>query len=175
MPEATDDISAIDPNLWGEKVGTHHPAENLTWGQFREALRRGHQLEPPEDVPCIPFTSYFQRHAGFGGFHTISSLSSHIIRKHKLTLDGFNVLTEAQEVAVFQAWQEGYSDEDYNDEPLSFGVRLRGHTDFINEVCGVMNRAFAIQTIENRYVMKDYEHQPEKSTSRVTYRIWPIR
>jgi hypothetical protein len=172
-PEATSEVRAFGSELWEEEVGTHHPAENLTWEQFREALRDGHHLEPPDDGPCVPFASYRQRHAGFLGFHTIASLSSSIIRDQELTLDGFSVFADGKQIARFEAWQEGFPDEDYNDESLSFGVRLRVRTDFVEKLCRDSDRAFATRTVENRFVMKDYEQNPEESCSSVSIHVWP--
>ena len=155
-------------------MGTHHPEENLTWQQFREALRNGHLLEPDEDESCLPFVSFCERRNGFLGFHMITSLSSKIIREQNLRFDGYSVLANEERVAFFEAWQEGYSDEDYNDEPLSFGVRLRVNTNFIQQVCQKMGRAFAIRTIENRFVLKNYQSKPVESCSCKSIRIWPI-
>jgi len=174
IPERVDDIASFDMDFWGEKVCTHHSDENLTWQQFREALLDGHQLEPDGNEACLPFASYFDKHAGFLGFHTITSLSSKIIREQNLRLDGYSVFADEERVAFFDAWQEGYPDEDYNDDPLSFGVRLRVNTKFVNQVCQNMGRAFAIRTIENRFVLKDYQPKPVESCSYTSIRVWPI-
>jgi hypothetical protein len=174
VPERIDDVASFDPALWGEVVVTHHPAENLTWQQFREALRDGHQLEPDGDEVCLHFVSYSESHAGFLGFHTIASLSSWIIREQNLKLDGLSALADDEHVAHFEAWQEGYSDEDYNDEPLSFGVRLCVRAEFIEKVCRDTGRPFAIRTVENRFVLKDYQQEPAESCSYTSIRVWPI-
>lgn len=174
VPETVDDIASFDQEDWGEKVATHHLAENLTWQQFRDALLNGHPLEPLGDEGCQPFVSYCRRHPGYLGFHTIASLSSRIIRDQDLRLDGFSVFAAEERIAFFEAWQEGYSDEDYNDSPLSFGVRLRVNTQFITRLCKSMGRAFAIQTIENRFIMKDYQPEPEKTKSVTSICVHPI-
>jgi hypothetical protein len=174
VPERIDDVASFDPDLWEEVVGTHHPAENLTWQQFREALRDGHQLEPDGKNACLPFVSYSERHSGFLGFHAIASLSSWIIREQNLKLDGFSVVADDEHVAHFEAWQEGYSDEDYSDEALSFGVRLRVRAEFIKKVCRDTGRPFAIRTVENRFLLKDYQQKPAESYSYTSIRIWPI-
>ena len=174
VPERIDDVASFDPALWEEVVGTHHPEENLTWQQFRDALRDGHQLEPESDEACLPFVSYCERHAGFLGFHTITSLSSKIIREQKLQLDGSSVFADEERVAYFEAWQEGYPDDDYDDEPLSFGVRLRVNTNYVKQVCQSMGRTFAIRTTENRFVLKDYQREPAESCSYTSIRVWPI-
>jgi hypothetical protein len=174
IPERIDDVASFDLDFWGEKVGTHHPAENLTWQQFREALREGHKLEPDGDAACLPFVSYHERQAGFLGFHTIASLSSWIIRGQNLKLDGFSALANDEHIAHFEAWQEGYPDEDYNDEPLSFGVRLRVRSEFIEQVCRDTGRAFAIRTVENRFVLKDYQQNPAESSSYTSICVWPF-
>ena len=174
VPERIDDVASFGGAFWGEEVGTHHPAENLTWQQFREALRDGHQLEPDGDDDCFPFVSYKQMHVGFLGFHSIASLSSKIIRDQKLRLNGFSVFADDERVAYVEAWQEGYPDEDYNDEPLSFGVRLRVHSDFVKKMCREAGRAFATRTVENRFVMKDYKSEPEESSSSISIRAFPL-
>jgi hypothetical protein len=174
VPEEVNNIASFDPDLWGEKVGMHHPAENLTWQQFRKALREGHQLEPDGDEACLPFVSYNERHTGFLGFHTIASLSSKIIREEGLVLDGHSVLLNEERVAFFEAWQEGYPDEDYNDVPLSFGVRVFVSAKFVKRVCQNMGRAFAVQTIENRFVLKNYQPEPAEYCSSTIFRVWPV-
>jgi hypothetical protein len=97
-----------------------------------------------------------------------------IIREQNLKLDGFSVLADDEHVAHFEAWQEGYPDEDYNDEPLSFGVRLRVRAEFIAKVCRDAGRPFSVRTVENRFVLKDYQQDPEKSCSYTSIRVWPI-
>ena len=174
VPEEVDNIVSFNPDFWGEKVGTHHPAENLTWQQFREALRDGHQLEPNGNDAYLPFVSYNERHTGFLGFHTIASLSSKIIRDENLSLEGFSAFADGERVAYFEAWQEGYPDEDYNDVPLSFGVRVFVSTKFVKRVCQNMGRAFAIRTIENRFVLKDYQPEPAESCSSTIFCVWPV-
>src|SRR5690606_22372464 len=89
--EAVGEIVAIESARWGEQVGTHHPAENLTWGQFCDALLVGHQLEPDGEDPCIPVVAYKENHVGFLGFRTVASVSSRLIREFGLTINGFDV------------------------------------------------------------------------------------
>lgn len=174
FPNKIDDIASFNPALWEEAVVTYHPAENLTWQQFREALYNGHLLKPDSDNACLPFVSYSERHTGFLGFHMIASLSSWIIREQNLKLDGFSVLADDEQVAHFEAWQEGYSDENYNDEPLSFGIRLRVRAEFVKKFCRNTGRAFAIRTVENRVLLKDYQPEPAESCSYTSIRVWPI-
>ena len=174
IPAAIAEITSFESASWGEKVGTYHPAENLTWQQFREALRDGHQLEPDGQEACLPFISYSEKYAEFLGFHTIASLSSLIIRGQNLGLDGFSVKADGDDVAHFEAWQEGYADEDYNEQPLSFGVRLRVRSKFITKVCQDTGRSFAIRTVENRFILKDYQSEPKESCSHASIRVWPV-
>ncbi len=172
-PEGVKDIESFSHDCWGEKVCTHHPAENLTWQQFREALISGHLREPDGVEGCVPFVSYCHRHVGFLGFHSIANLSSRIIREHNLRLDGLAVFAGEERVAFFEAWQGGYSDEHYNNKPLSFGVRLRVSAQFIMRVCQGIGRAFAIRTIENRFVVKQHQREPEESGSILSICVHP--
>lgn len=174
VPEEVDNITSFELDSWGEKVGTHHPSENLTWQQFRDALNNGHQLEPDGYGASVPFVAFCEKNNGFLGFHTIASLSSKIIRDQELWLDGFSAFSDEECVACFEAWQEGYPDEDYNDVPLSFGVRLRVRTKFVKKVCQTMGRAFATQTIENRFILKDYQAEPSDSSSRTSIDVYPV-
>ena len=77
-------------------------------------------------------------------------------------------------VAFIESWQEGYSDEDYRDEPLSFGVRLKVCREFIEKVKSDSGRAFATRTIENRFALKDYSSKPELSSSSCQIFVWPV-
>jgi len=173
VPEIVDDIASVHSESWEERVLSYHPAENLTWQQFRNALLEGHQLEPDGNTECLPFASYSEKHVGFLGFHTIASLSSKIIRNHDLRMDGFSVFAGKECVAHYEAWQEGYSDEDYSDDALSFGVRLRVSTQFVENVCQSMGRIFAIRTIENRFVLEDYQSKPQESRSILSVCVFP--
>ncbi|MCE9545154.1 MAG: hypothetical protein K8T25_06510, partial [Planctomycetia bacterium] len=173
-PEAIDRIAEVESECWAEEVGTHHPAENLTWRQFREALLSGHQLEPLESQGCLPFTAFKEKHIGFLGFHATASFSSHLFRTFSLVFNGVDVFDGDDRVGRFEAWQEGYPDEDYDDQPLAFGVRFQVTRHFVQKVCEKLSCAFAVRTIENRFVMEAYKQEPAEKCSRTTLRVWPI-
>jgi hypothetical protein len=173
-PEMIDEITEFETQYWGEEVGTHNPGENLTWRQFRDALLFGHELEPDENEVCLPFVAYKDENGGFLGFHTIASFSSHVIREFSLACDGFDVFDSNDRVGYFEAWQEGYPDEDYNDQPLSVGVRFRVRADFVRKVVRSSGRAFAVRTIENRFVMKDHKQEPAEQSSSTLIQVWPL-
>ena len=86
-PQAVGNLSRFDESEWQEKVITYHPAENLTWQQYREALLKGHFGESSVDEDILPFVSHKQCFAEFVGFHTIACLSSKIIRSEELEID----------------------------------------------------------------------------------------
>ena len=174
MPSAIDNIASFETQCWIEPVVTHHPEENLTWKQYREALRHEHHRESDFEGACFPFVSCQRRHAGFLGFRVIASLSSWIIQEQNLKLDGFSVFANGEQVAHFEAWQEGYSNEAYCNEPLSYGVRVRVRRKFVESVCQNTGRQFAIRTVENRYLLKDYKPDPVESCSRTSICVWPI-
>jgi hypothetical protein len=173
-PESIEQIVDVGSQSWGEEVVTHHPAENLTWSQFRNALANGHKLEGAIDEPCIPLVARKGRRIGFMGFHTIASFSSRIIREFALSLNGFDVIEGSERVGRFEAWQEGYSDEDYVDEPLSFGVRFQVRATFLRKICDNWGRALAVRNVENRFVMKDNKQEPVEQRSRTAISIWPL-
>ena len=173
-PESINEVTEFRQQGWGEVVYTHHPLEDLTWRQFRDALLYGYEYEQGGNGACVPFVAYKESHPGFLGFHTIASFSSHVIREFTLVLNGFEVFDNDDHVGHFEAWQEGYPDEDYNDQPLSFGVRFSVRSDFVRKVAHSSGRAFAVQTIENRFLMKDYKKEPDEQSSSTTIKLWPL-
>ena len=173
-PESINEVTEFRQQGWSEVVCTHHPSENLTWHQFRDALLYGHEYEQGGNGVCVPFVAYKESHPEFLGFHTIASFSSHVIREFALVFNGLDVFDGDDHVGHFEAWQEGYSDEDYNDQPLSFGVRFSVRSDFVRKVAHSSGRAFAVQTIENRFLMKDYQKKPDEQRSSTTVKLWPL-
>lgn len=172
-PEFCHSISGFPATCWQEFVVTHHLAENLTSPQFRDAIVNGHLAEP-ENSPCLPFVATKEKHAGFLGYHSLCSFASRIVRDFRLAFDGHSVFDKGNRVAFFEAWQEGHSDEDYNDEPLSYGVRFQVCSDFIKKVQGDTGFAFATRTIENRFALDDYSPEPEMRSSNCQISVWPL-
>lgn len=174
IPEFISDVLNFPSLCWKEEVVTHHPSENLTLNQFRDAIINGHLSEHDPSSPCQPFVAAKAKHTAFLGFHTLCSLASITVRDFKLSFDGDSIFEGEECVAFIESWQEGYSDEDYRDEPLSFGVRLKVSREFVEKVKTATGRAFATRTIENRFSLQDYSSQPELSSSNCQITIWPV-
>lgn len=170
-PSHADELRVVGDEFWAESVCTHHPAENLTLEQFREALTNGHEWEADPNAPFIPLVGYKDCFAGFVGFKTIASFSSAIFKRFDLDYRGFDVFHADKLVGRFIAWQEGFPNNDYDDEPLSHGVRFQAKSEFIDSVCKEFASSLAHRTVESRQILDEYKPTPKQESERSSLRF----
>ncbi len=132
----------------------------ITLAQARETLLRTRtdnlDVDRHESIPLIaehenPFT--------FLGYRNICSLASFILRDLELSFEVFDLLKNGQRVAAYEVWQEGYQDESYTREKLSFGVRLRVRCELLAEICNRYNRIVCTHIHEKRGYFKSIHDQ----------------
>jgi len=173
-PDILSAIEELHSSICDEEIVLFHPGENITWEQLVKAIlgAEGAQLDP--EMPLDDLVSFKQRHAGFYGFHSIAGFSADLLAKFPITFDGLRVLHQGETVGLLEAWQEGYPDEEYSDEPLSTGVRFRASGEFVRKICLSASKALAVQTVENHFVMEHYSKSPKKQSSAMSIEVWPV-
>jgi hypothetical protein len=124
--------------------------------------------------PSLPAVAVSLTHADFLGFHTLASFSSLVFESVTLTCRGFDVFRDAERVGFFEAWQEGYPDEEYNDQPMAYGVRFRAQAKFIQQLCQLWGRAFAVRETEHRWLFKSFQRDPVRSKSLTKITVLPF-
>lgn len=144
-------------------------ALSITWEQARDVLTvRGKEyLELGED--CLPLIAMHQNPPSFLGYFGVCTLTSFIINEFSLSFNGFDLSREGKIVAKYEAWEEGYQDEQYTREKLSLGMRLRIRRDFLAEVCRRYGRMLCIRVDEDRKFYKS-NNSKEPDARRESYR-----
>ena len=126
----------------------------VTLEQARDVLiNRGSDALDLSDE-CFPLIAEHQNPMTFLGYWSICSLASFIIEEFNLLFEGFDLTKDGEFVAKYEAWQEGYQDESYTREKISFGVRLQVHRDFLAAVCRRYQRMLCIRINEKREFYK---------------------
>ena len=141
----------------------------ITWEQARDVLsdRGKNYLSVGED--CLPLLATHQNPPSFLGYFEVCTLASFIIDEFSLLFNGFDLSREGKVVAKYEAWEEGYQNEQYTREKLSFGIRLRIRRDFLAEVCRRYGRMLCIRIEESRDFYK-YNTNQEPDEKRVSNR-----
>lgn len=143
----------------------------VTLEQARDVLTRRHNASHAGDN-CIPLIAEHQNPASFLGYWNVCTLASSIIDKFNLSFEEFNLTRGGEVIAKYETWQEGYQDESYTREKLSFGVRLQVRRDFLVEICRFNHKMLCIQTNEKREFYKSiYEQQPDETRDSRRYVI----
>ena len=137
-------------------------AMSVTLEQARDVLtKRGLDvLDTRKD--CIPLISEHQNPASFFGYRSVCTLASFIIEECNLLFERFDLTRDGKVVAKYEAWQEGYQDNSYTRDKLSFGVRFRVRTDLLAEICRRYRRILCVCIHERREGSRPfYSRNPE--------------
>jgi len=148
-------------------------AISVTLEQARDELtRRGSDaLEAGAD--CIPLIAEHQNPVTFLGYWSICTFTSFIIDDFNLSFEGFNLTKDGEIVAKYESWQEGYQDEAYTREKLSFGTRLIVQRDFLAEICRRYNKMACVRVDEKRECYKSiYERKPDEKVVSKRYMVY---
>lgn len=150
-------------------------AMSITLEQARDALtnRVSYALDISDE--SLPLIAEHQNPPTFLGYWSVCSLASFIIKDFNLLFDEFDLIKDGEVIAKYETWQEGYQDESYTREKLSFGVRLRVRRDFLAEVCRRYQRMLCIQINEKReYYNSIYEREPDTRKDSKRYVIYHL-
>ena len=126
----------------------------VTLKQARDILMRSDSATFDVSDDCIPLIAEHQNPNSFLGYMSVCSLSSFIIGEFNLSFEGFDLTQKDKVVAKYEAWQEGYQNEKYTRQKLSFGVRLRVRRDFLTDVCRRYRTILCIRIDETREFRK---------------------
>jgi nucleoside-triphosphatase THEP1 len=175
LPEIVQQIGSLESSIpWQEDLELQEPGENISWDTFRQAVSEPSQEPMNAKSPSLPAVAVSLTHADFLGFHTLASFSSLVFESVTLTCRGFDVFRDAERVGFFEAWQEGYPDEEYNDQPMAYGVRFRAQAKFIQQLCQLWGRAFAVRETEHRWLFKSFQRDPVRSKSLTKITVLPF-
>jgi len=133
----------------------------VTLEQARNVLTSRRNTSHASD-DCIPLVAEHQNPTSFLGYWDVCTLASSIIDKFNLSFKEFDLTRGEEVIAKFETWQEGYQDESYTREKLSFGVRLQVRRDFLSEVCHLSHKILCIQIKEKReFYNSIYKSKPD--------------
>jgi len=145
----------------------------VTLEQARDVLTRmgSDALDVSED--CIPLIAEHQNPVTFFGYWCVCTFASFIIDEFNLSFEEFDLTSDGEVVAKYEVWQEGYQDETYTREQLSFGVRLRVRRDFLAEICRLHRKVLCIRIDEKRECYKSiYDREPDDRRDSKRYVIY---
>jgi len=106
------------------------------------------ELNRHESIPIIAVN---KNPDTFWGYDDVCSLASFIIKAMGLYFVNFDLFRDMKQVTKYDAWQEGYQDEPYTRDKLSFGIRLQVRQEFLSEICRRYNRLLCIYIQEERF------------------------
>lgn len=150
-------------------------AISVTLEQARDELTRRGNDALDVSADCIPLLAEHQNPMTFFGYWSICTLTSFIIDEFNLSFEGFNLIKDGQIVAKYEPWQEGYQDEAYTREKLSFGTRLRLRRDFLSEICRRYNKMVCVSVDEKRECYKSiYERKPDGKVVSKRYMVYHL-
>ena len=150
-------------------------AMSITLEQARDVLtnRVSYALDISDE--SLPLIAEHQNPPTFLGYWSVCSLASFIIKDFNLLFDEFDLIKDGEVIAKYETWQEGYQDESYTREKLSFGVRLRVRRDFLAAVCRRYQRMLCIRINERReYYNSIYKREPDTSGDSKRYVIYHL-
>lgn len=150
-------------------------AMSITLEQARDVLmnRGSYALDLSDE--CLPLIAEHQNSMSFLGYWSVCSLASFIIEEFNLLFEGFDLIKDGEVVAKYEAWQEGYQDEAYTREKISFGVRLQVRRDFLSEICRRYQRMLCICIDEKREFYESiHDKKPDTRKDSKRYVIYHI-
>ena len=124
---------------------------------------------------CLPLIARHWNPLPFFGYRDICTLTSFIIDEFNLSFGGLDLIKNNEVVAKYESWQEGYQNQQYTREKLSFGVRLQVRLDFLAEVCRRYRKILCILVNETREYYKHYsEQEPDTKKDSKRYVIYHL-
>lgn len=152
---------------WKEEIVSFHPYECLTFDQARAFLVGPPPTNNKHPTPSRPAISLKHNPIAFFGFEYVVSLPSFVIQDFDLQFKGFNLYKDTQKVTDFEYWQEGYVDEAYSRELLSYGTRFLVRTEFLKQLISHYGMQLCRKIFEKRLFFKDwYKQTPNDSLSK---------
>jgi hypothetical protein len=146
---AKQELDEID--LLTERISFPDSDQAITLAQARRTLMMsGTSISDQASPPSVPLIAQHQNFMTFLGYRYVCLLASFIIDEMALTFENFDLVRDGEKVAVYEAWQEGYQDESYTRDKLSWGVRLRVRRDLLAGICKKYDRLLCTHSYEKR-------------------------
>ncbi|KMO86302.1 hypothetical protein AB840_08710 [Megasphaera cerevisiae DSM 20462] len=147
--------------LWTERILPDSMAVTIKQAQT-ELTGRGRSVLNNLDEP-IPLIAEHENPLAFLGYWSVCTLASFIIKDFNLTFEGLNLIRNGEVVARYEVWQEGYQDECYTRDKLSFGLRLQVRQDLLIEICRRYHKLLCISINEKREYFKSiHRREPDE-------------
>lgn len=152
-----------------ERIGWHTEV-SVTETQTTEILQTRRPSRGLLNQGSLPLISV-QHNSPFFFVHSIVfSLASFIVQDFKLA---FNGLQEGKLMAQYEEWQEGYQDEPYSREKLSYGTRLKVHRDLLIAICQRYGKLLCIHIDEEREFYRSiYKRIPDEANRSRQYILY---
>jgi len=140
--------------------------EFATLDQARELLTNYRSLTPAYQNSFLPILIWKTNSPLFFGYSEIVSLPNYLISQCGLTYKDFDLWQGDKCVIKYEVWQEGYEDESYSRELLSYGVRLLIHRSLLQKIFQDYDVELCQSIFEKRlYCRRKYEKATEVNSS----------
>ena len=150
-------------------------AMSVTLEQARDVLTRSGRDALDTRKDCIPLIAEHQNPTSFLGYWSVCTLASFIIEEFNLLFEEFDLIRDGKVVAKYEVWQEGYQDNSYTRDKLSFGVRFRVRSDFLAEICLRYRRILCVCIHEKRECYQSIcDQNPEARKDSKRYVIYHL-
>ena len=116
------------------KLSTFDDNECITLNQARKLLTNHRNLIPDYHDLFLPILMWKTNHPLFFGYHKLVALPSYLKNQYGLTYKDFDLYKNDVCVMKYEVWQEGYQDESYSRELLSYGTRLMIHRGLLQKI-----------------------------------------
>jgi len=137
--------------------------ESITLGQARELLTNEYQSSTPiQRDSFLPVLTWQTNFPLFLGYRDVVSLPTYLIKRYNLTYKGFDLYKDDRCLIKYEVWQEGYEDESYSRELLSYGTRLLVHKSLLQKILRDYDVDLCQSTFEKRLYYKS--RYDEKAT-----------
>jgi nucleoside-triphosphatase THEP1 len=98
----------------------------------------------------------------FYGYHEVVSLPQYLIKQYALEYRNFELYTKNKCMVKYEVWQEGYVDETYSRELLSFGTRLLINKSLLENIFNDYNFELCQSISENRVYYSRIKKNPDE-------------
>lgn len=146
--------------------------EFVTLDQARNILMNYPDRIPASEKSFLPILIWKTNPLLFLGYHEIVSLPSYLIKRYGLTFKKFDLYEGNNCVVEFGVWQDGYEDESYSRELLSYGTRLLIHKSLLEKILQDYGAELCLSIFEKRlYYKSRHEEKATEENSSTSFKI----
>ena len=146
--------------------------ESITLDQARDVLTNYPSLARITRGPFFPILALRSNSPLFFGYTEMVSLPSYLIDRYGLTFKDFDLYDGYKCVVKYEVWQEGYEDESYSRDLLSFGIRLLIHKSLLQKIFQDYGVELCQSYFEKRlYYKTKYNVEPTEKNSSTAFVI----